>query len=80
MTPEERAQAICDALDESFLWALRNDPNTLIDLARASSAAAATRDQHEADERAAFDPATDPVEAARLRNLVRTRRQRFKER
>jgi hypothetical protein len=74
MTSVERAQAICDELEQEFNYALRNDVELLIDIARAASEAHEQAERHHEEERAALDPATDPEDAARMRRAIERRR------
>lgn len=76
MTSAERAQAICDELDGPFFDALFNDVEMVVQIAHAARQAAEKRARHDEDERLAFDPATDPAEAVRLKEVVRVRRKR----
>lgn len=64
-------------LEAEFYYALRNDIQLGVDLARAAAAAAAHRDELQEQARIAADPATPPEEAERLRaSLDRWKRRR----
>ena len=64
-------------LEAEFNYALRNDSELLIDIAKAASAAAERRDELQEQARVASDPATPPAEAERLRaSLDRWQRRR----
>ena len=64
-------------LEAEFNYALRNDSELLIDIAKAASAAAERRDELQEQARVASDPATPPEEAERLRaSLDRWQRRR----